>query len=125
MQFDCKLHKLFPFFEYFVYSGPLRRLLRHIPYKSTSFIGADKLISLLQHDRPTAVALYIHGLLPNHEVTIRIIDTAIVFASLLGLFQHNVFAALWTCHADLFKIRLGVPAFGKPGRLKICRGGRT
>ena len=79
------------------------------------FVGAEELVSLLHHIVTALRALDLRGLLPGHKFTLRIVDTAVIFSSLFGLFDHHIPAAERTFHADLFKIRLGVLALRESG----------
>lgn len=70
---------------------------------------------LFQQQLTAAWAFLSRRLLPYHEITFRIIDTAVISSALLGLLHNNIFAALGTCHANLLEIRLGVAALRESG----------
>ena len=74
------------------------------------FIGTEELAALLYHVAAAFRATLSRWLLPGHEITLRIILTAVITSSLLGLLDDNIFSALRTCYSDLLQIRLGVLA---------------
>ena len=68
------------------------------------FIGTEELAALLYHVAAAFRATLSRWLLPGHEITLRIILTAVITSSLLGLLYDNIFSALRTCYSDLLQI---------------------
>ena len=60
------------------------------------FIGTEELAALLYHVAAAFRATLSRWLLPGHEITLRIILTAVITSSLLGLLDNNIFSALRT-----------------------------
>ena len=73
-------------------------------------IGTEKLAALLYHIAAALRAFLSGRFLPGHEITFRIILTAVITSALFRLFDHNILAALRTGHSGLFQIWLGILA---------------
>ena len=80
---------------------------------TAGLIGADQLVALFYHIAAADRTLLLRGLLPGHEIALRIVLATVVFSSLFGSAQHHILSALGTGYSDFFQIRLGIAAFRK------------
>ena len=61
---------------------------------AATLTGTHQIVPLFYHKASAAGTFFLRWLLPGHEVTFRVILTAVVFPALLGLAQHHLGAAL-------------------------------
>ena len=95
-------------------------------YMAAGFIGADQLAALFYHITAADRAFFLRRLLPGHEITFRIILTAVIFSSLLGSAKYHVLAAFRARYADFFQIWLGIAALREArASKKTAMGSRT
>lgn len=88
------------------------------------FVHADQFVAFFQQQLATTGTLLSRRLLPYHEITLRIIDTAIIFSAFFGLFHDNILAALGAGYTDLSNKAwyYGIPGIqDMPGICRVVR----
>lgn len=82
---------------------------------SACFICTYQLFPFFEHITAALRTSDIGRLLPCHKLTVRMVDAAVITASLFGLLDDNISAAIRTDNPCLFKIRFCVPALRESG----------
>ena len=76
-----------------------------ICYVAALLICSGNLVSLYNHISSTTRAFFCNWSAPAHKITLRVVNTAIVFSSLPCFLKHNILTAFRAIDADFFKIR--------------------